>query len=240
MRNTIIILGTTLLLAGNAAFAKSSPKEEHIGVGIGATVGALAGGPVGAIVGAAIGAKFGDGYSKKNDEIADLSASLQLSSERVVDLEQSITELNRDVSVLDSDLRRLQAQARPELLSLLQAGIEMDLLFRTDERVLIDETRSRVGQLASTLASMPDVHIQLDGFADERGDETYNRQLSAERASYIRKLLIDNGVASDRISVSAHGESPASDASADSYALERKVSLTLFIQASPSLAASSN
>lgn len=222
MRVSAIILGTALCLTGTAALAASSPAEERIGVGVGVTVGAVAGGPVGAIVGAAIGAKLGDSYAQKNERIDTLAANL---AER----ERTIAELNRDLSVLDSDLRRLEAQARPELVSLLQAGIEMDLLFRTGEHELGDDTGSRVSQLAATLASMPDVRVQLDGYADERGDESYNRDLSAKRAGHIRELLVASGVDAARIQVIAHGETPAADTSADSYALDRKVSLTLYV-----------
>ncbi|MGB5346981.1 MAG: OmpA family protein [Woeseia sp.] len=237
MRNKIIILGSVLLLAGNAAFAAGSPKEERIGVGIGATVGAVAGGPVGAILGAAIGAKFGDNFHRKNKEIDSLNATLDRKSTRVVELERSVASLNRDISVLDSDLRRLQAQARPELVSLLAAGIEMDLLFRTDEHVLQDETRSRISQLAGTLAGMSDVRVQLDGFADERGDEEYNKALSARRAEHIRDVLLGHGVADERITIIAHGEAPVTDAQPDNFALQRKVSVRLFIDESPSVAA---
>lgn len=237
MRNTIIILGSVLMLTGNAAFAASSPQEERIGVGIGVTVGAVAGGPVGAILGAAIGARFGDSYHRKNVEIDSLSASLDKKTTRVGELEKSVATLNRNLSVLDSDLRRLQAQARPELVSLLAAGIEMDLLFRTDEHVLRDDTRSRISQLASTLATMPDVRVQLDGFADERGETSYNQALSAKRAEHIRDVLQEHGVADSRITVTAHGEAPTVDALPDSFALQRKVSLRLFIDESPALAA---
>jgi hypothetical protein len=37
--------------------------------------------------------------------------------------------------------------------------------------------------------------------------------------------------------MSAHGESPAQDDTIDSYALERRVSLTLFLDQTPSVAA---
>ncbi|MGB5247097.1 MAG: OmpA family protein [Woeseia sp.] len=237
MRNKMFILGSMLLLTANAAQASSSPAEERVGVGIGVTVGAIAGGPVGAIVGAAIGAKLGDKYHRKNTEIDSLSAALNEKSSRVGELEQSVASLNRDISVLDSDLRRLQAQARPELVALLAAGIEMDLLFRTDEHVLRDDTRNRLSQLASTLAAMQDLRVQLDGFADERGAADYNQALSAKRAGHIRDLLVGHGVADSRITITAHGEAPAGDALPDSFALQRKVSLRLFIDESPSLAA---
>lgn len=240
MKHTILILSTIALLASGAAQANASPKEERIGVGVGVTLGAVAGGPVGALLGAAIGAKLGDGFHQKNEQIDGLSASLEQSNGRVESLEARVSDMHRDMSVLDSDLRRLRAQARPELISLLQAGIEMDLLFRTDEHVLRDATASRLGQLASTLASMEDVRVQLDGYADERGDDSYNRDLSARRAQAIQDLLVANGVPQERISITAHGESQAADATADSYALERKVSLTLYLDSSPSFAANPN
>ena len=236
MRKTAIILGAALTIAAAAAHA-DSPREERIGVGVGATVGAVAGGPVGAIIGAAIGAKLGDSYAGKNERIATLSESLDRRTQEVGELEQTVAGLNRDLAVLDSDLRRLQSQARPELTSLLEAGIEMDLLFRTGEHQLGKDTQSRVRQLATTLAGMPDIIVRLDGFADERGDETYNRELSEKRARSIHDLLVDSGVAAGRIRVTAHGEQPATDATADSYALQRKVSLTLTVDGS-ALAAS--
>ena len=48
---------------------------------------------------------------------------------------------------LNSEIDRLQNVARPELVSLLQAGIAMDLLFRTDESVLADTTGDRLGAI---------------------------------------------------------------------------------------------
>ena len=46
----------------------------------------------------------------------------------------------------------------------------MDLLFRTDEAALADTTGSRLYELATTLAAMPGIRVQLDGFADELHD----------------------------------------------------------------------
>jgi len=141
---------------------------------------------------------------------------------------------------LSSQIERLQNVARPELVSLLQAGIAMDLLFRTDEAVLVDVTGDRLAQLARTLVKMPDIQIKLDGFADARGDAGYNLALSERRVEFIRDQFVAAGVDPSRISVSAHGESPAQDESLDSYALERKVSIKLFIDEQPSMASNPN
>jgi outer membrane protein OmpA-like peptidoglycan-associated protein len=238
MRTKILVSGIiACLAAGPAVAANKTSKQETIGVGMGATVGAIAGGPVGLILGAAIGAKIGDEFHQKDVEVVQLDSSLRSSQSRVAQLERNVDSLNAGIDRLNGDLQRVHASARPELLNLLQAGIEMDLLFRTDEHVLPDSTRAKLAELSASLASMPDVHVQLDGFADERGDRAYNEKLSVQRAEFVRQVLEENGIAAERIGLTAHGESPAADDTADSYALERRVSLTLFVQDPPSLAA---
>ena len=235
MRNSLIILTISTCLAAAPALAKPS-KQEHIGVGAGATIGAIAGGPLGFIIGAAIGAKIGDEFHQRDTQVGSLTESLQDSASNVAKLREDIHALENDIDVMDGEIVRLQSVARPELLALLQAGIEMELLFRTDEYVLLDTTGSRLTELATTLSDMPDVHVQLDGFADERGDAAYNQRLSGKRAEHVKDVLIANGVAPPRINIVAHGESPASDANIDSYAFERRVSLTLYVGESPSFA----
>jgi len=223
MRNKIILLSLVVSLTAAPAFADGagSSKEESVGVGVGAAIGAIAGGPVGMIVGAAFGAKVGDEFNERNTEVDTLSSSLNGS----------------EIDGLGVDLQRMKDVSRPELLSLMKAGIEMDLLFRTDEYVLTDATGDRLKQLAVSLAAMPDIKIQLDAFADERGDEVYNQELSVKRAEYVRDVLVTYGFPTARINVEAHGESAAIDENVDSYAFERKVSLTLYVEDNPSFAA---
>ncbi len=238
MRKTIsaITVLSLVAMAPMAAQAAAS-KQEKIGVGAGAIVGAAAGGPVGLIIGAAIGAGIGDNMQRKSDEIDSLSAELAASRTEVVKLERDMSRMDRNLDTLSAELQRLQRYASPEIASLLQAGIAMDLLFRTDEAVLADTTGGRLHELATTLASMPAIRVQLDGFADERGDADYNQQLSEQRVNFIRDQLVTAGVDASRISATAHGESPAQDTSVDSYALERRVSLKLYTDDVTSFAA---
>ena len=230
---TVAAIGMTAAPFANAATASD---EELVGVGTGGVIGAIAGGPAGLIIGAAIGAKIGDNFSKKDDEISDLSASLQESQDTVRHLEGDVRKLNASIDEVGAELEQLRSVAQPEVAQLLQAGIAMDLLFRTDEHVLADTTQGRLAELATTLASMPDIRVQLDGFADERGDAAYNQRLSEKRVEFVKEQLIAAGVKPSRISYAGHGEAPAQDDSIDSYALERRVSVTLFIEDSPAFA----
>ena len=232
-----LLLGLALSLVAMPAFAADNAStEESVGVGVGAVIGGVAGGPVGFIIGAAVGAKLGDEFYERNEEVDSLSASLTGSRTTVSSLERDIAALQGEVRSRDDELQQARELAKPELISLLQAGIEMDLLFRTDEDVLSDATGGRLEQLAASLAANPDIQIHLDGYADERGDETYNQDLSARRVAYVRDVLVAAGIPANRISIDAHGESTAAEQNADSFALERRVSLTLYVGDTPSFA----
>jgi outer membrane protein OmpA-like peptidoglycan-associated protein len=229
MKYLTSIAAITILALSTQAASAAGSREEKIGVGSGALIGAVAGGPVGLILGAALGGKLGDTVNGRSERIATLQSSLNESAQSVAMLENGIDELSIEVE-------QLQRVARPELVSLMQAGIDMDLLFRTDEFALTDTTGDRLSQMAATLAGMSGVRIQLDGFADERGDANYNHALSEKRVEFVRNLFIGAGVHPTRINTAAHGESIAQAPDADSYAMERRVSVKLFIDNAPSLA----
>jgi len=226
MIKEILFTGVAVTLLSGNAFAAGASKEERTGVGAGVVIGAVAGGPIGAIIGAALGAKVGDEFHERNSSVASLNAALAESDTSVQTLEMSVASLNAEIDALDRVLQ--QRQTAPEVDALLAAGIEMDLLFRTDEHVLTDNTSDRVHKLATTLAGNSDVLIRLDGYADERGDETYNLSLSKKRAENVRDMLVGAGIPESRIVLAAHGESPISQPDADNFALERRVSMTVY------------
>jgi len=128
------LFAVMILSIGTApAFAEGTSKEEGAGLGFGAVIGGVAGGPAGVIIGAAIGAKLGDSFHQKSEDVVTLSSSLDDSRSKISGLEQNIVALKGEVRNKDGQLQRTRELARPEVLALLQTGIEMDLLFRTDE-----------------------------------------------------------------------------------------------------------
>ena len=235
-RQIFIILTLVTFAAASPAEAAKASKEEAIGVGAGGAIGAVAGGPVGFVVGAAFGALLGDSIHRKNRTIDSLEASLADSEDVIDDLELDIRALNRDIDAMGDEIDHLKSVSYPELTRLLEAGVAMDLLFRTDEFALAPSTGDRFLALGRKLAEMPSVTIRLDGFADSRGDAEYNLGLSEKRVEFVREQLIAAGVDAGRITAAAHGESPAQDETLDSYALERRVSMTLSIDSGPAMA----
>ncbi len=234
-----ILVGISILAVTTSftTAAHASPsKEEAIGIGTGGIVGAAAGGPIGFMVGMALGAGIGDSLHRKDDEIDTLTADLDTSRATINDLELDLTALNRDIDAMGDELEHLKGVSYPELTRLLEAGVAMDLLFRTDEHALAPSTGDRFAALGRKLAGMDSVLIHLDGYADQRGDADYNLALSEQRVNFVREQLIAAGVTPERITTTAHGEAAADKDSADSYALERRVSLTLSLDSGPSLA----
>lgn len=235
IRKTVTGIAIVAVLAAGSAQAAAS-RQETIGIGTGGVIGAVAGGPVGFIVGAAIGAKLGDTLHSKDEKIGSLTAEVRNSRSTIDELELDLAALNRDIDAMGDELDHLKRVSYPELTRLLEAGIAMDLLFRTDEHALLPSTGERFSALGEKLAGMDNVRVRLDGFADARGDADYNLALSEKRVGYVRDQLIAAGVAPERITTAAHGEVQAADESADSFALERRVSLTLSLDSGPALA----
>jgi outer membrane protein OmpA-like peptidoglycan-associated protein len=71
--------------------------------------------------------------------------------------------------------------------------------------------------------------VQLNGFADPRGNPEENLKLSALRAEAVREALISGGADPAQIALSAHGEDLTTAAKDDveAYAWERRVSLAI-------------
>jgi peptidoglycan-associated lipoprotein len=90
------------------------------------------------------------------------------------------------------------------------ANIGDRVFFQNDQTSLTAEGREILTKQASWLQQYPDVAIQIEGHADERGTREYNISLSARRATNTRNFLISQGVSAKRISSIAYGkERPA-------------------------------
>jgi peptidoglycan-associated lipoprotein len=84
------------------------------------------------------------------------------------------------------------------------------VFFENDQSTLTAEGRDILMKQASWLQQYPDVQIQIEGHADERGTREYNISLSARRATAVRSFLISQGISENRVATIAYGkERPA-------------------------------
>jgi peptidoglycan-associated lipoprotein len=88
--------------------------------------------------------------------------------------------------------------------------------FENDQSSLTAEGREILTKQAAWLEQYPNVEIQIEGHADERGTREYNISLSARRATTVRNFLISQGISKDRVSSIAYGkERPTANCDAE-------------------------
>ena len=212
--------------AGAATTAEESgkgSKPADFGALSGLAIGAVAAGPVGAMVGAAAGALLGDHYHRQAQTSAALTAELKRSEGERARLTGNVTQLDGALS---------QAQARGEELAAALAHTDqlgLDVSFRTADDSVAAQALPPLLKLGALAASMPQAQVSVAGFADPRGSDAYNRELSQRRALNVAAVLTSAGVPRERIHIEAHGKGGAQepDGDLDGYALERRVSVRL-------------
>jgi outer membrane protein OmpA-like peptidoglycan-associated protein len=87
-----------------------------------------------------------------------------------------------------------------------------DVLFDTGRAELKSGATRKLDQLAQFLAEHPDRRVQIDGFTDSVGTDSYNEELSQRRANAVRTALLSRGVDASRIGTEGYGKSyPVAD-----------------------------
>lgn len=85
--------------------------------------------------------------------------------------------------------------------------------------------------VAGALKAHPELSLAIEGHADPRGVDDANRELSGRRATTVRDILADSGVADDRMLVRQFGASrrAATGRTALDYARDRRVQLVFVL-----------
>src|SRR6202035_2219936 len=197
-------------------------KQSDIGAVTGLAVGAAAGGPVGAVLGAAAGALLGDRYHRQAQSSAALAADLDHS-------EAERRRLSRSVAQLDGSGK--QALQQTDELGL-------DVSFRTNDDSITTQAMPPLLKLGALVVTIPQARVRIAGYADPRGSEAYNSELSLRRAQGVAAVLMSAGVAPERILIEAHGksESDSAEGDLDGYAFDRRVTVRLELPRSAEVA----
>lgn len=227
MKASIIAVATAAALAANTGMAAKSDKnrEEGIGIGSGGVIGAIAGGPVGFIIGAAAGGWLGNKFNNEREEKETYAARYREAEELAASLE-SLLEENETAT---RQMRLVMQEQEDSYRTALSEALDVEIYFHTGEASLDAAVADRIERLGDIVRGFEDFSIVVEGHADPRGDESYNEQLSAERAEAVRAALIRSGLPDDRIATRAAGEaaSSAAENDLDAMALERRVNLSI-------------
>jgi outer membrane protein OmpA-like peptidoglycan-associated protein len=103
---------------------------------------------------------------------------------------------------LQAEVDQLKATPTPRGL-VLTLG---DVLFDTGKAQLNPGSARKLDQLAQFLTDHSDRRVQIDGFTDSVGTDSYNQDLSQQRADAVKSALITRGIDSSRIGTQGYGK----------------------------------
>lgn len=120
---------------------------------------------------------------------------------------------------------QVQVEVQPERVTSLES-----IRFRVGSEQVQDDSLRVLDALARTLAEHPElVRIEVGGHASAEGSDAANLALSRARAQEVRRLLVQRGVASSRLTAKGYGESKpiASNDDEAGRRQNRRVELTI-------------
>ena len=90
-----------------------------------------------------------------------------------------------------------------------ERGFELtlsDVLFEFDRADLKPGSMRSLSNVAEFLRENPQRKITIEGYTDNVGSDSYNRELSQRRAESVRDFLVQSGISGDRITARGLGE----------------------------------
>jgi outer membrane protein OmpA-like peptidoglycan-associated protein len=227
MKTSICVLAAAALVT-STSFARETAGSgggEGPGVAIGTIAGAVLGGPLGFVIGGGLGGWMSSKLHRERTAKEEYAA-------RYEQADALATRLQTIVARNESELGRMQiamSEQEDAYRDALRQALAVEVFFHTGESALDEDIAGRIGQLGALIRERDDFVIVVEGHADPRGDETYNEQLSAERAAAVRDALLRAGLPGERITTRAAGEtgSQAAEGDLDAMALERRVNLSV-------------
>lgn len=104
-----------------------------------------------------------------------------------------------------------------------------DVLFETGSSTLSSGAGRNLDRLVQFLTDHPERLVQIDGFTDSVGADSYNQDLSQHRADAVRYQLVSRGIAPTRIATQGYGKAypVASNSESSGRQLNRRVEVVI-------------
>lgn len=78
--------------------------------------------------------------------------------------------------------------------------------FKSNKSKVQPEFYSILNIVAEVLRTEPGINLEVQGYSDDIGSDTYNNLLSKRRAESVRKYLVEQGVAMNRLTIKGYGK----------------------------------
>jgi outer membrane protein OmpA-like peptidoglycan-associated protein len=130
---------------------------------------------------------------------AQQAAQAAQAADRKADtVNQAVQQTNTRVNTIESRIAALDTYT---------AGQPVAVIFRLNSSALSDEAKAALDQIASNVSGMRSGYmVEIQGFTDNQGSETYNFNLSQRRAESVLRHLVSKNVPLHRVSIVGLGE----------------------------------
>ncbi len=226
MKAKIIATALTLSLAATSANAASQQtdasvwgkyEEQNVGTGLGVLFGAVVAGPFGAIVAGYVGNTIGKAEGEEN-EIEHLSVTVEKTQEQLAQATEQNAQRDAELVLAKQKLQALEQQYAQRQMdyekqmsamhsrTALENALAVSMQFRTGSDTIEPIYQQQLIELAQIMKNMQQYSLDLSGFADRQGEESYNYTLSRKRAEAVKNFLVSQGIDATRITTKAFGE----------------------------------
>jgi outer membrane protein OmpA-like peptidoglycan-associated protein len=139
---------------------------------------------------------------------------------------------NRATDQATENAARLQAEVDALKAKPTDRGLVLtlgDVLFETGSSTLSSGAGRNLDRLVQFLTDHPDRLVQIDGFTDSIGTDSFNQDLSQHRADAVRYQLVSRGISSTRIATQGYGKAfpVASNSESGGRQLNRRVEVVI-------------
>jgi peptidoglycan-associated lipoprotein len=86
------------------------------------------------------------------------------------------------------------------------ANVQDKVYFYFNDATLTSDAEKIVAKQADYLKTRTALSVTVEGHADARGTEEYNKALASKRANAVMAALVKSGVSADRITVVSYGK----------------------------------
>ena len=219
-KSMITAMSIAILLTQEQAQASEPHLKQDLTVIGTIAIATAAAGPIGFAIGAISGGWLGQQVAAADDR--DRIAA------ELADTELRLSTSQRHLATTKHQLQALHEE-QDKFARMALDQLQLEMLFTTGASELTQGGEQRLGLLATFLKRNAELHVRIEGYADPRGGEQANLVLSKARAERVATALSATGIARDRMSIVAHGESEsiATPGDQDDYALERLVKIEL-------------
>src|SRR5207248_1784067 len=81
------------------------------------------------------------------------------------------------------------------------------IYFETDKAIIKPISFPLLDAIAATMKGNPQIQlVEIQGHADERGDDDHNMKLTEDRSQSVRTYLVDKGVEAEKLQAHGYGE----------------------------------